>query len=324
MLVGSPARATEPFAQVVRYTGTLLNMSRGVRSLGMGNTGTADVSRSATGYFNPACFAWADAVTATVSNEAWPANLDLIDTRVSGAFPLQPDSSDGPWRFGGSLGYTELAIDPYVVRTIFLPEGTGVTLDEDDYFITGSAAAAWVRGALSFGAGVSAKYVNLAPGGVSTWAFDLGAMAAFPIQWEHALIRPRIGVSSLNLGPSVTYDNSESQLDHQTRGGWGLDVVTPSLIVRGRAVPAVSFSAEFDVSTRSTRADAVDAYGVEVSMINTVQVRFGEMIYDEYQRQTTYGVGLGWDWGSWLVQFDYARTNGWTRDAWGAALGARW
>jgi len=296
----------------------------------MGSTGTADVSRSATGYFNPASFAWADAVTATVSNEAWPADLDLVDTRVSGAFPLQPDSSDGPWRFGGSLGYTELSMDPQVIRTIYLPEGTGETFDEDDYFITGSAAAAWTRGGWSFGAGVNAKYANLAPGGVSTWAFDLGFIAAFPIRWEHALIQPRIGVASLNLGPGVTYEDREGQLDHQTRSGWGLDVVSPSLIVGGRAVPAVSFSAEFD-ATRSTRADAVDAYGVEVSVINAVQVRFGEIIYNEEQRQTTYGVGMGWDWGSWLVQFDYARTNqslfgpyNWDRDAFGAALGVRW
>ena len=133
------------------------------------------------------------------------------------------------------------------------------------------------------------------------------------------------------MGPSVTYDNREAQLDHQTRGGWGLDLDSPRIIVGGRAVPAVSFSAEFDVSTRSVRADAVDAYGVEVSVVNAVQVRFGEIIYDEDQHQTTYGVGLGWDWGTWLVQVDYARTNqsvywisDWNRDAWGASLGVRW
>ena len=130
---GAPARGAEPFSKIGSYAGTVLNLPRGVRSIGMGSTGTADVSRATTGFFNPASFAWADALTARVSNEAWPADLDLVDTRVAGAFPLQRDSSDGPWRFGGSLGYTELSMDPHVIRTIYVPEGTAEAFDEDEW-----------------------------------------------------------------------------------------------------------------------------------------------------------------------------------------------
>jgi hypothetical protein len=325
------AAATEPFAQVKTYAATVLTLPRGVRNIGMGSTGVADVSPSATGDFNPASFAWADAVTATVSNQGWPAAIDLLDVHVSGTFPIRADSADGPWRFGGSLGYVGLLLSPQRVRTIFLPEGTSETIDADDHCFSGSIAAAWTRGAVSLGAGTTATYARLNSGAVSAWAFDVGVIAAFPIQWEGALIRPRAGAASLNIGPSVYYDGRDADLDGEFRGGVGVDVAVPRVIVGGRAVPAVSLSAEVDVAQRSSQTDAVNGYGAEISMLDAVRFRFGEAAVGASQRERAYGLGLGWDWGSWLVQLDYAHAapvgrglDDFGRDAWGVVAGARW
>ncbi|HET6462358.1 MAG TPA: hypothetical protein VFH33_01035, partial [Candidatus Krumholzibacteria bacterium] len=54
-----PAHATEPFAKVGTYTGEWLAFPVGVRNIGMGATGAADITAFGTGHYNPATIAWA-------------------------------------------------------------------------------------------------------------------------------------------------------------------------------------------------------------------------------------------------------------------------
>jgi hypothetical protein len=321
LLTAQTARAAEPFARIGSYAATFAGMPQGVRNIGMGATGAADVSGFSSGYFNPASLAWSEATTALGSYEDWGASLSLSDIRVISGFPFLADSS-AAWRFGGSIGYSRLAMDPQVVRTIYLPEGTGETFDADDWLLSGSAAASWRRGWVQVGVGGTAKFIQqgLAGGDASMWSFDLGLIAAFPVEVAGGCVRPRTGCSVLNLDTGMDYDNRESNIANERRGALGFDVVTASMNLGGRAVPAMVFSFDYDWINREDYSYVDYGAGVEVSLVGLVHARYGTMA----NVSSTYGFGLGWDYGSWLFRLDYAREANAERDTFGAMVGARW
>ena len=325
-----PVHATEPLAKVGSYGATFAGMPRGVRNIGMGATGTADVSGFSTGYFNPAGFAWTDAATVLGSYEDWGPRISLSDLRVSSGLPFHPDSSSA-WRFGGSFGYARLAMDSQTQRTIFLPEGTGRTFDVDDWLLSGSGAASWTRSVFSVGAGGTAKFLHngLAAGDVSLWTFDLGLVLAAPFNAGSVRLRPRAGAAVLNLDTGAQYDGREFNVVTEDRAGLGLDVEAPTVIVGGRPVPAVTFAFDYDWIDREAHSNIDFGAGVEVSFVDMIHARIGAM-GDDY---STYGVGAGWDFGSWLFRLDYAHVSpeDWVldsldldRDSFGALLAVRW
>jgi hypothetical protein len=327
--VGLPAaqtaRATEPFARVPRYSAIFTSFPRGVRNIGMGATGTADVSGFSTGYFNPAGMAWTEVVTAFGSHEEiGGADLSLSDIRVSSGFPFHADSSAGPWHFGGSLGYARLSVDPQIERTIYLPEGTGRTFDADDWLLSGSAAASWSRGVVSIGAGGTAKFIQSSFGdtGLSQWAFDLGLVAAFPVEVGGGLLRPRAGYAALNLDTGASFHGAEYQVATETRVGVGFDLETPPVLVGGKPLPLAGLSLDYDWIDRQPFSSADYGAGVELTLLGLFHARYGAM-GDSY---TTWGVGLGEDFGSWLFRLDYAHRepDEPDRDALGAMVGVRW
>lgn len=327
------ALAAEPFAQVGTYAFQFAGMPRGVRNLGMGSTGTASLYEHSTGYFNPASLAWTNVWTLQSSYQEWPADISLSDIRVSGGYP-RGDSSQSAWRFGGSLGYSGLWMDPQVVRTIYLPEGTGEMYDADDHMISATAAAAWESGVISFGAGGTTKYIRsgFAGSDVSIWAFDVGAIVAFPIAWSGALLRPRAGVARLNLDTGAEYDGRFVSIENETRTAMGVDVASPLVSVGNgawkRDVPALMFSVDYDWTNRDTRTGR-ESYGVAAAFLGAFEARVGTVAYEDGRDQVQFGAGLGWDFGHWLFQFDYAHLDessffNLDRDCFGLLVGARW
>lgn len=327
------AAGTEGFSNVGTYGFQFAGMPRGVRNLGMGSTGTASMYEHSTGYFNPASLAWADAWTLQSSYEEWPADLGLADFRVSGAYP--PTSSESnAWRFGGSLGYSGLWLEPQVVRTIFLPEGTGETFDADDHMLSATAAAAGEARLISLGVGGTAKYIRseLAADDVSTWAFDVGAIVAVPIAWSGALLRPRAGFATLNLDTGAEYDGRSASIDNETRTAIGVDVASPLVSVGSgawkRDVPALMFSFDYDWANHDTGMDR-ESYGVAAAFFGALEARVGTVTFDDGRDQAQVGAGLGWDFGHWLFQIDYAHLDDSSffnldRDCFGLLVGARW
>ncbi len=327
------AASTEPFSKVGTYAFQFAGMPRGVRNLGMGSTGTASVYEHSTGYFNPASLAWVDAWTLQSSYEEWPADIGLADIRVSGSHRVISSEST-TWRFGGSLGYTGLWMDPQVVRTIFLPEGTGELYDPDDHMLTATAAAAWEHGVITLGAGGTAKYIRseFAADHVSTWALDAGALVAAPIVLNGALLRPRAGFAILNLDTGADYDGRVSQIDNETRTGIGIDIASPlGSIGSGawkRDVARLMFSFDYDWANREASTDA-ESYGFAASFFGALEARFGQVTFENGQDRTQFGAGLGWDFGHWLLQLDYANIDESSffdldRDCFGLLVGARW
>lgn len=327
------AAGAEPFSKVGTYGFQFANMPRGVRNLGMGSTGTASLYEHSTGYFNPASLAWTDAWTLQSSHEEWPAEISLTDIRVSGAHQ-RISSQAATWRFGGSLGYTGLWMEPQVVRTIFLPDGTDEVFDADDHMLTATAAAAWEHGMISLGTGGTAKYIlsGLAAGDVSTWALDAGALLAFPIAWNGALLRPRAGVAMLNLDSGAEYDGRTSHIDNETRTALGVDIASPLTSIGGgawrRDVAGLMLSFDYDWSNRDAGTDR-ESYGLAASFFGTLEARIGRVTVEDGREETRYGTGLGWDFGHWLFQFDYAHLDessflNLDRDSFGLLVGARW
>jgi hypothetical protein len=327
--------AQTAFAQFARprrsYGATYVGFPRGVRNIGMGATGAADASNLSTGYFNPASVAFANATSLVSSYEDLYRDFGLSEFAVSSSIPFHSDSRGGGWRFAGSLGYTRFWLPTQHERTVFLPEGTGKTWDDDDWMLSGLAAALWSRGVLSLAAGGTTKLIQLAPTGFTMWSFDVGIVAAFPLELGGGLIRPRFGYSALNLDSGASYDGSEMLVQTEQRGGFGFDMETPPTLAWGKSVPAVSFALDYDLIDREGRSSEDFASGFEVSVIDLMHIRYGT-IANSY---TTYGLGVGWDYGHVLFRMDYAHTaprdaSRWAfiddsdRDTVGALVGVRW
>jgi len=317
------ARATEPFAQGDTYAVSWLGIERGVRNIGMGTTGTADVTGLSTGYFNPAGMAFSSAATLLGSYEEFgAADISLSEFVISSPIPFHAHSTAGAWHFGGSFGYARLGMEPQTERTIFLPEGTGRTFDASDWMLSATGATSWTHGVMILGAGGAARFVrsNLAEDHVNGWTFDVGAIAGFPVAVNGGLVRPRIGYAALNLDDGIVYDGRTSHISTEQRLGFGLDFETARTTFGGRSVPVASLSIDYDQVDREIRSSSEGAEGFELTAFNFAHFRYGSTDND----YTTIGFGLGWDDGRVLLRADYAHVTMLDRNTVGMLMGVRW
>lgn len=329
--VAPAAHATEPFANVKTYAASWLSLPRGIRNIGMGATGTSDVSGLSTGYFNPAGVAWSSATTLIGSYEDYSASINLSEILIASPVPFHSDSTASPWHFGGSFGYARLGMAPQTERTVFLPEGTGKTFDASDWMLGATGATSWTHGAVSLGAGGAARFLrsNLAENHVNGWTFDLGAIAAFPIVGEGGLLRPRAGYALLNLDNGISYDGRTAYIPTEQRVGFGLDMETVRVMIAKQSVPAAAVSIDYDSIDRDGSAAPDNSAGFELTVLNVAHFRYGK-IDDNY---ATMGFGVGWDDGHHLLRVDYAHVNPGggiefdsrtDRNTFGLLVGVRW
>jgi len=327
-----PARATEPFAQVKTYVETWVGFPRGVRNIGMGATGTADVSGTSTGYFNPAAVAFTGATTVLGSYEDMFANISLSDALVMSPIPFRAGDRESAWRFAAAFGYSRESMQPQMERTIFLPDGTGRTFDVSEWALTAIASGAWTRGDFSLSTGVASKYLHSSLSiDFSGWAFDLGAIAAYEVDLDGATVRPRVGYAALNLDRGMDVNARTGYVATEQRGGFGFDLDLPVVHVYGRDVPSASLSMEYDRISVENDDDRDFAAGFELSFVDILHARYG--VIDDYFNYRTLGVGLGWDYGQVLWRVDYAHIAHTPenffgldddRDVFGLLIGVRW
>jgi len=325
LLDGAAFCSTKPFEKVGQQVNNATTFPRGVRNIGMGGVGAADISGFSSGYFNPASFAWSDAVTLGASTNDFMKYQEYFDTRLSAGYPFKDTFRGTDLRLGGSLAYSTMSLDLGCSRTIYDPSGEdcGET-DNPEYYLSGSLAAGAKRGIWELALGWTAKYLEVKSiGHYTTWAFDLGFIAAADIEQADGFrLRPRIGASVRNLGKDIdltgdntSYQPSVIEQPGEHRYGFGVDVSAPPIDAvtakLRRGVPAVGVSIDYDIvkGDGSNHADGW-AFGAEVSFFEMVSVRAGRSDDVFFSTDcTTYGIGLGWDFGRVLVQFDYARMN---------------
>ena len=319
------ARATEPFAKVGPYAMQWLKIPRGVRNIGMGATGAADVSGAGTGYFNPAGVVFSDATQMTGSYQTWPADINISEAVLSVPIPFHSDSTTSAWRFAGSFGYARLGMEPQTERTIFLPEGTGRTFDASDWGLTALGSASWTHGVSTLAVGAAGRYLdsNLADGDMTAWTLDAGAIAAFALDLGACQVVPRAGYSFRNLDTGVEYDGRHSTIENEQRIGLGIDVGMPAVSVWGRLVPVASLSMDYDFVYVENHSDEEVAAGIELSALDLAYFRLGNAM----NNVDTFGFGLRWDYGRVLFSVDYANQDGGVLsdlDTFGAMVGVRW
>jgi hypothetical protein len=319
---GAALCSTKPFVRVGTQHNNITTFPRGVRNIGMGGAGAADFSGFTSGYFNPASFAWSDAVTLGASTNDWMEILEFIDTRLTAGFPLKGAFRGTDLRLGGSLAYSTESMDLGCSRTIYQPVGECPEIDNPDYCLSGSLAAGAKRGIWKLALGGTAKYLEVKSfGPYATWAFDLGFIAAADIERADGFgLRPRVGASVRNLGKDIemTYEGAGSSAFEQPgehRYGIGIDISAPPVAAvtkkLRRGVPAGGISIDYDIvkGDGTNQADGW-AFGAEVSFFEMVRLRAGKSDDVFFSADcTTYGVGLGWDFGRVLVQLDYARID---------------
>lgn len=333
LAIAVPALATEPFAKVgTTSILAVLDFPVGVRNMGMGGTGVADMSQPANGYFNPASLAWTDATYVSYGHEDLMFDIEMNDARLVSGYRWGDDASKNAWRLGGALGYTAMNMDPVVVRTIFLPEGTGESYEPDDYYVTTALAGAWERSGASIAAGVAAKYVRIefASDEGTAWAFDYGFVAAKSFIAGGSMLRPRAGFSMTNIGEELEYADRFSDIAGETRMGLGFDFASPPKRTWGRDVAAVSGAFDADHVDRDL-GDSYWAFGWEVAALQFIQMRAGYQWFDvDNDNVVTLGAGIGWDFGRVIIRADYTHVSepssfrvDLDRDLFGATVGAR-
>ncbi len=330
VLLANAAFAAEPFAGAhTEISITVLDLPQGLRNLGMGATGVADVNQPSNGYYNPATLAWSDAAMFTFGYQDLLPKLSMTDSRLSFGHRWTSDSSTDSWRLGGVLGYTTLDIESQVVRTIFLPGGTGEARDFSDNYVTSAVAGAWERGRESFAAGISTKYLTLDYGDGTSWLFNYGFVAAIDILDNGATLKPRLGFAAANIDTGLQTDSTEYDIAGQTRVGVGLDFATAPTKWASRDVALASGSFNADYTDRG-QFGSLWSFGWELSIVELFQARAG---YQSYENSNTIslGIGIGWEFGRWIAHADYAHVSPASpfyqldldRDMFGATLGAR-
>ncbi|HVO76445.1 MAG TPA: hypothetical protein VMT60_00535 [Candidatus Bathyarchaeia archaeon] len=323
LLDGTAFGATKPFMKVDQHYYNATTFPRGVRNIGMGGAGAADISGFSSGYFNPASFGWSDAITLGASTNDFAQYLEFVDTRLTASHPLKNTVRGADLRIGGSLAYSTLSWDLGCERTIYSPVGCTET-DNPDYYLSGSLAAGVKKGMWELALGGTAKYLEVKTfGQYMTWAFDLGFIAAANIEQANGFrLRPRIGASVRNLGKDIefssnemNYQPNEIEQPGEHRYGIGVDVFAPPVAAvtttLRRNVSTLGMSIDYDI-VKGDGSNQVNgwAFGAEMSFFEMLRLRAGRS--DDVFLNTdcmTYGIGLGWDFRRLIVQFDYARID---------------
>jgi hypothetical protein len=189
--------ATEPFAKVGTYSLQFLKIGVSARGSAMGGAFTAISNDATATYWNPAGMVDITRTDISLSYTWWPADINL--NYAAGAFtlPFVP----GTW----GVRARALTMDPQVVRTVFLPQGTGEEFDAGDMSF-GLSYAKFFTDKFSSGATVHFIHSGLAEKSVNTFGFDFGLI------YRVGLWGLRLGMLIQSLGGEVDYDDRSSKM----------------------------------------------------------------------------------------------------------------
>ena len=289
---------------------SVLEEPQGLRNVGMGTTGVADMHRNTSGYYNPASLAFHDRTSLSFAYQRYARDLlidvGFTDTRAMWGSDGQPSAEDS-WGLGGIIGYTTESIESNDQIPIYTPDGTLIS-NWRNYYITGGLAASYQQGHQCFALGASVKYLDLDTAAAHSWLFDYGALAALTYELGGSMIRPRAGVSSINHDTGFERDSVEYDIIGHWRIGAGVDVETAKGTVWGREVAAAATSIDFERVSVDESRGPYWAIGWEGSMIELIHLRAGYQWYEvESRASLCLGGGLSWEFSGVAVQFDYAR-----------------
>ena len=201
-------------AQIFEKVGTLggqsLKIGVGARSAAMGDAYVAIADDATAVYWNPAGIARISGQSVTLNHTEWPADINFDQAAYVFGIKWIP----------GMLGVNvrALTMSSDIVRTTYLPEGTGETFD----------AGEWAYG-LSYGrsltdkfsAGFSLNYVQTGLEDVKgqSVTFDFGTL------YDIGVMGARIGMAIQNIGSDMTFLNEKVKMPVYFRVGGAMDLV---------------------------------------------------------------------------------------------------
>jgi hypothetical protein len=190
LLVPMAADGAQIFEKVGTLGGQSLKIGVGARAAAMGDAYVAIADDGTAVYWNPAGIARLSGQTLTLNHTALPASI-LFD--------------QGAWVFGtkwfpGMIGvnFRALTMSRDVVRTTYLPEGTGETFDAGEWAFGLSYGRSLTD---KFSAGLSLNYVQTGLADVTgkSTTFDFGTL------YDVGVLGAKIGMSIQNIGSDMTF-----------------------------------------------------------------------------------------------------------------------
>jgi hypothetical protein len=204
------ADAAQVFEKVGTLGGQSLKIGLGARAAGMGEAYVAIADDATAVYWNPAGIARLSGQSISINHTAWPANV-LFD-QAAYVFSVK-------W-IPGMLGVNvrALTMSRDVVRTTYLPEGTGETFDAGEWAYGVTYARALTD---KFSAGFSINYVQTGLADVkgSSTTFDFGTL------YDVGILGAKIGMAIQNVGSDMTFIDEKVKMPVFFRVGGSFDVL---------------------------------------------------------------------------------------------------
>jgi hypothetical protein len=209
-LIPSGAEGAQIFEKVGTLGGQSLKIGVGARAAAMGDAYVALADDATAVYWNPAGIARLSGQSISLNHTSWPANI-LFD-QAAYVFSIK-------W-IPGMLGVNvrALTMSRDIVRTTYLPEGTGETFDAGEWAYGLSYARALTD---KFSAGFSINYVQTGLDDVkgSSTTFDFGTL------YDVGVLGAKIGMSIQNIGSDMSFIDEKVKMPVFFRVGGSFDVM---------------------------------------------------------------------------------------------------
>ena len=204
------AEAAQIFEKVGTLGGQSLKLAVGARAAAMGDAfcGVADDASAV--FWNPAGISRLSGQTISINHAAMPA--DILFDQAAFIFNVK-------W-IPGMLGFNvrSLSMSSDIVRTTYLPEGTGETFDAGEWAFGLSYARSLTD---KFSAGLNINYVQtgLADVKSSTFTFDFGTL------YEIGVMGSKIGMEIQNVGGTMQFVDESVKMPVYFRVGGSFDIL---------------------------------------------------------------------------------------------------
>jgi len=205
------AEGAQVFEKVGTIGGQSLKIGVGARAAAMGDAYVAIADDATAVYWNPAGLARISGKAVTLNHTAWPA--DILFDQAAYAFGVK-------W-FPGMIGVNvrALTMSRDIVRTTYLPEGTGETFDAGEWAYGLSYARSLTD---KFSAGASVNYVQTGLDDVkgTAWTLDFGTL------YDIGVMGAKIGMAIQNVGSDMTFIEDKVKMPVFFRVGGSIDLIS--------------------------------------------------------------------------------------------------
>jgi hypothetical protein len=209
LLLPLSAEGAQIFEKVGTLGGQSLKIGVGARAAGMGDAYVAIADDATAVYWNPAGIARLSGQSITLNHTAWPANISFDQAAYVFSIKWIP----------GMLGVNvrALTMSRDIVRTTYLPEGTGETFDAGEWAYGISYARALTD---KFSAGFSVNYVQTGLDDVkgSSTTFDFGTI------YDVGILGAKIGMAIQNIGSEMSFIDEKVKMPVFFRVGGSFNV----------------------------------------------------------------------------------------------------